>query len=217
MQERYRIARAPAPLDPNLIALLDGIETATIGHFEQVGFVGAGIRPVFPARTAGRAVTVAAPGHDGRIIYTAIDTLEPGDVLIVARVDHDDLACVGGGVTEAVRAKGAVGIIVDGPCTDAGEIIENGLPVWCRGVSAKTTSRHVSIGGAINLPIACGGTAVLPGYCVLADESGVFVAPPDVMADIAKTALARQRRSLDIRRHLAAGKSIFDFDREHGQ
>jgi hypothetical protein len=32
MQAHYRIARVPAPLDPNLIALLSEVETATIGH-----------------------------------------------------------------------------------------------------------------------------------------------------------------------------------------
>jgi 4-hydroxy-4-methyl-2-oxoglutarate aldolase len=172
---------------------------------------------VFPARIVGRAVTVAAPGRDGRVIYTAIDSLEPGDILVIARIDHDDLACVGGGVTEAAKARGAAGIIVDGPCTDPGEIIANGLPLWCRGISAKTTSRHVTIGGAINSPIACGGTAVLPGYCVLADESGIFVAEPGLMGHIARTALSRQDHSTKVRQHLATGKSIFDFDKEHSQ
>ena len=217
MEDFYRIARMTAPLDPHLIDQLAGVETATIGHFEPLGFFSAAIRPVFPARIAGRAVTVAAPGRDGRIIYAAIDSLVPGDVLVIARLDDDDIACVGGGVTAAAKAKGAAGIIVDGPCTDPSEIIANGLPVWCRGISAKTTSRRIAIGGAINHPIACGGAPVLAGYCVLADESGVFAAEAPHMALVARKALERQKVSIKVRAHLQAGKSIFDFDREHNQ
>lgn len=216
-QDHYHIANHPAPLTSGLVDLLGQVETATIGHIEHWGFLANDIRPVFPARAIGRAVTVAAPGRDGKVIYMAIDRLEPGDILVIARVDADGLACVGGGVTAAAKAKGAAAIILDGPCTDPDEIIENGLPVWCRGVSARTTSRHISIGGAINEPVACGGAAVLPGYCVLADTSGIFLADPDRMRRVAHQALTRQRRSITLRPHLEAGKSIFDFDAENGK
>ena len=121
------------------------------------------MRPVFPSRAIGNAITVAAPGRDGVVIYKAIDLLAPGDILVISRVDHDDIACVGGGVAAAAKARGAVGIVVDGPCTDAREIAESGFPVWCRGVSSKTTNRAFRIGGSINVPIACGGTAVSAG------------------------------------------------------
>lgn len=217
MQTLYRTAPSPEALDQDLLALLADIETATIGHFESSGFITAGVRPVFPARAMGRAITVAAPGRDGRIIYMAIDTLQPGDVLVISRVDHDDLACLGGGVTAAARAKGASAIVVDGPCTDPAEIVSNGLPVWCRGVAAKTTSRHTQLGGEINFPISCGGTVVMPGYCVLADDSGIYVADPTRMREVAVRAQARQQRSLAVRQHLMAGQSIFDFDRENSQ
>ena len=170
-----------------------------------------------PARAIGRAVTVAAPGRDGRIIHMAVDMLEPGDFLVISRLDQDDLACVGGGVAAAAKVKGAAGIIVDGPCTDPTELVAIGLPVWCRGVSAKTTSRHTQLGGEINFPIACGRAVVMPGYCILADESGIFVAEPMRMREAAARAKSRQKRSLAVRQHLLAGRSIFDFDRENDQ
>ncbi|WDZ81661.1 RraA family protein (plasmid) [Ensifer adhaerens] len=210
----YRINDRHPPLSEELIALMGKTETATIGHVEHLGFVSHGVLPLFPAKAAGSAVTVAAPGRDGTIIYRAVDLLMPGDLLVIARVDGDDIACVGGGVATAVEARGAVGIVIDGPCTDAEEIAATGLPVWCRGVSSKTTNRRVSIGGSINEPIACGGAAVLPGYAVLADREGVFVAPRDQMLTLARAAIARQQNSIAVRRHLAAGRSIFDFQPE---
>ncbi|MFK4808634.1 RraA family protein [Devosia sp. ZW T5_3] len=217
MSAQYRTAPPPGALDQDLLALLADIETATIGHFESSGFITGGVRPVFSTRAMGRAITVAAPGRDGRVIYMAIDMIEPGDVLVISRIDHDDLACVGGGVTAAAKAKGAAAIIVDGPCTDPAEIVSNGLPVWCRGVAAKTTSRHTQLGGEVNFPISCGGTVVMPGYCVLADDSGIYVADPVRMREVAVRAKSRQQRSLAVRQHLLAGQSIFDFDRENSQ
>ena len=212
----YQLMDRHPPLNPDLIELLSSVETATIGHVEHVGFVGSQVLPLFPAHAAGVAVTVAAPGRDGSIIYKAIDQLMHGDMLVISRVDGDDIACVGGGVAMAAMAKGAVGIVVDGPCTDVEEIVEVGLPVWCRGVSSKTTNRQFSIGGSLNVPVACGRTAVLPGQAVLADRSGVFVADANRMRQIAEAARQRQQRSVAVRTHLAAGRSIFKFQPETG-
>ncbi|MDH0117970.1 RraA family protein, partial [Rhizobium pusense] len=137
--------------------------------------------------------------------------------LVISRIDGDDIACVGGGVATAAKARGAAAIIVDGPCTDVEEIIASGLPVWCRGVSAKTTNRTFRIGGSINVPVACGSTAVLPGFAVLADNSGVFVADRSLMRSLGEAALKRQERSARLRAHLAAGHSIFTYDEGHSQ
>lgn len=216
MQE-YRIEKGGAALPTDLCVLLQDVETATIGHTEHFGFLNTGIRPVLPAKVIGQALTVAAPGRDGVIIYKAIDLIRPGDVLVIARVDGDDIACVGGGVATAAKARGAAAIIVDGPCTDVEEIVGSGLPVWCCGVSAKTTNRAFRTGGSINVPVACAGTAVLPGFAVLADTSGIFVADRSRMRSLAEAALKRQERSARLRAHLAAGHSIFAYDEGQSQ
>lgn len=215
--EQYRTKPGEPPLPTDLCALLRDVETATIGHTEHLGFLSTSIRPVCSVKVAGQALTVAAPGRDGVVIYKAIDLLQPGDVLVISRIDGDDIACVGGGVATAAKARGAAAIIVDGPCTDVEEIVASGLPVWCRGVSAKTTNRTFRIGGSINVPVACGGTAVLPGFAVLADNSGIFVADRSLMRSLGEAALKRQERSARLRAHLAAGHSIFTYDEGHSQ
>jgi len=210
----YRAYEHLLSLPPDLLDMLPVVETATIGHVEHLGFVGDNVRPVFPCRAFGPALTVAAPGRDGTVIYRAIDMLRPGDMLVISRVDRDEIACVGGGVATAAKAKGASGIVIDGPCTDIEEIAALGLPVWCRGVSSRTTNRIFSLGGSINVPIACGTAAILPGYAVLADSEGVFAAEVERMRELAEVAIARQRRSAALRKHLAAGRSIFAFEHE---
>lgn len=134
--------------------------------------------------------------------------------MVISRVDRDDIACVGGGVALAARARGAAGIVIDGPATDLDEIISAGLPVWCRGRSSRTSNRLISVGGSINVPVACGAAAVLPGYAVLADHEGVFVADRLRIEALARFAIERQGRSAQLRAHLAEGRSIFAFDPE---
>ena len=56
--------------------------------------------------------------------------------------------------------------------------------MWSRGASPVTTRLYNS-GGGFNVPVSIGGAAVLPGYAVLADDSGVlFIAPEDLDAVI---------------------------------
>lgn len=69
-------------------------------------------------------------------------------------------------------------MILDGLACDFAEIRELDLPVWCRG-EAVLTAKFMGVGGAINIPISCGGVAVTPGDIVLADSGGVLVLPPD--------------------------------------
>ena len=45
--------------------------------------------------------------------------------------------------------------------------------------------------GACNVPICCGGAAVLPGCAVLADEGGVLVLPPGEIEAIADWAIEK--------------------------
>lgn len=78
------------------------------------------------------------------------------------------------------------------------------MPVWARGVSPITT-RMTQIGGALNIPISCGGAVVLPGDAILADESGIVVLRPEEVASTASEAIARQERGAGRQRQIRAG------------
>ena len=104
--------------------------------------------------------------------------LRKGDVLVIDRLGDHKHACIGGGVMCAIKASGCSGVIVDGTITDINELLEYDIPIWSRGLSPITT-RLYNIGGALNTPVSIGGAAVLPGYCVIADDSGVLFLPPD--------------------------------------
>jgi regulator of RNase E activity RraA len=84
-----------------------------------------------------------------------------------------------------------VGVALDGVCTDLPELEEHDLPVWSRGTS-PITMRLYDIGGAFNVPVSVGGAAVLPGWLVIADVSGVVAIPPEEAEEEVDWALGMQ-------------------------
>lgn len=209
--KKYRIGPTPERVPRELIEGFAGVEIATIGHFRHRGFVHRSLRPLAPIEgtLAGTAITVAIPGTDSTMLHHALSVVEPGDVLVIDRLGDDRHACVGGGVAFAAKIAGAIAIVLDGPCTDAEEIIEAGLPVFCRGIS-PITSRLNDLGGALNLPVSCGNVPVVPGDLVLLDACGVLVLPPDEAPAILEEGQARQARANRNRSRIEAGEKLGD-------
>jgi len=207
---KYEIGPMPEPLPAALIAKLERVETATIGHWRHWGFMDRGIQPLLrEKRIAGVAVTLAIPGPDSTLLHHALGLLRPGDVLVVDRLGDDRHSCWGGGVTVAAKAAGAKAGVVDGPCTDLTEIRDIDFPIWCRGL-APITTRLYDLGGRLNKPVSCGGVAVMPGDVILADESGVLVLPRDEAEAEADAAIARQARGLESQEKVKAGAKLGD-------
>jgi 4-hydroxy-4-methyl-2-oxoglutarate aldolase len=210
MSTAYTIRPMPDPLPAGDLELLAQVETATVGHSRHLGFMDRTIQPLLRGRrVVGVAVTVAIPGPDSTLLHHALGLLRPGDVVVVDRLGDVRHACWGGGVTVAAKAAGAVGAIVDGPCTDLAEIEASAFPIWCRGLSPITT-RLYDLGGAMNVPISSGGVAVRPGDAVLADESGVLVLPRQEVRGVAEEAIARQKRGVDREQQIRAGAKLGD-------
>lgn len=208
MASRYDIGPVPPAPSTEVLALLAGCETATIGHWRLWGFCDPAIRPVLPhRRIVGRAVTLALPGPCSTLLHHAMDQIVPGDILMIDRLGDARHACWGGGITLAVKAAGGVGGVIDGPCTDVVEIEQSNLPVWSRGVSPITT-RQYDLGGRLNRPVSIGGAVVNPGDVVLCDNSGILVLPPNEAEAEARRALAFQEEGLAVEARLRAGASL---------
>jgi 4-hydroxy-4-methyl-2-oxoglutarate aldolase len=207
-QSQYDIGPAPPDASAEVIQLLSRCETATLGHWRLWGLCRPEIQAMLPrARSVGRAITVAIPGPCSTLLHYAVDTLKAGDVLVVDRLGDNKYACIGGGVVVALKSVGAVGAILDGPCTDVSEIREAGFPFWCRGVS-PTTTRQLNLGGRLNRPVSIGGVVVSPGDYVLADESGVAFLSAGEAEQEARRVLDWQRTASGIEARIAAGEKL---------
>lgn len=205
---RYKISPFPKQVGSELLDRLRHVETATVGHWRHWGFVSGQIgRLGRGCPVVGTAVTLAIPGEDSTLLHHLLSGVRPGDFVFVDRLGDDRYACWGGSITLAAKAAGVVGAVVDGPCTDVAEIDENGFDLWCKGTSPITT-RLSDLGGAMNIPVACGGAVVHPGDAVLADDNGVLVIPPGEVDEVVEAALERQARGGDREGQIRAGIKI---------
>lgn len=208
----YAIRAMPPAVPSAIVSRLLQAETATIGHVRHLGFARRGLEPVIAgSRIAGTAITLALPPEDSCLLHHALGMLRPGDILVIDRLG-DDRHAAWGGITSAMgRASGAAGVIIDGPAADLSEIRAQGFPVWCRG-PAPLTQRRLGLGGALNVPICCGGAAVLPGYAVLADEGGALFLPPDEAEELAEWAVAKLAQEPETIRRIEAGEKMGDIN-----
>lgn len=207
--KKYEIGPVPPQIDHALIEGFEAVEVATIGHFRHRGFVNSGLRPIAPlsGTLVGTAITVAIPGTDSTLLHHAMSVVRPGDVVVIDRLGDTRHACLGGGVAFAAKVAGAIAVVLDGPCTDAEEINEVGLPVFCTGISGITT-RLNDLGGGLNVPVSCGNVPVLPGDVVVMDNCGVLVLPVAEAGDVLAEAAARQARANRNRGRIADGEKL---------
>ena len=118
---------------------------------------------------------------------TAIDMLQPGDVLVV---DVGGSIGAGGIIGDNLayyiwKTTGA-GFVIDGAIRDLEGVAAFDLAGYFRGAT-PTSIRNVMVTG-INIPVRIGSTTVLPGDVVLGDREGVYFIPPHLVKDIVDAA-----------------------------
>ncbi|MFZ1813522.1 MAG: RraA family protein [Rhizobiaceae bacterium] len=204
----FQIGDMPEPLPDDLSALLQKVETATIGHVLHDGFMHPSIKPVLPGkRVVGCAVTVRIPAMDSVMLHHAVSVGRPGDFIVVERCGDTRHACWGGMVTHAASIAGMAGGVVDGPITDLHDFQTSGFAMWASGVSPITT-KQLGISGALNVAVTVGGQVVCPGDIVLADDSGVVVLKRDGAETLARKAIAMQEFEIEVLQRMRAGEKI---------
>ena len=188
----------PKPVTAELIDRLMDTSTGTIGHFRDAGFMDCGmIARMAGAKVAGTAVTVRVTVPDSVIGHYALKDLRPGDILVIERGADQHTACWGGMTSAAAAKLGVRAVIIDGAGHDIAVARAAGLPIWCRRITPITT-KHRGLGGAINVPISCGGVAINPGDAILADENGVLVLPRGELEEVLTRAIAFEQRKAAI-------------------
>lgn len=204
----FTLSEMPDQLTQAQVALLEQVETATVGHFLHTQFARNDLRAVLPSkRVAGTAVTLRIPGADSTLLHHVIGLVRPGDFLVIDRGGDRTHACWGGVITNAAKLAGVAGAVIDGPATDIEEIRKCEMPVWCTG-PAPITTKLLGLEGTLNRTVSVGGVAVEPGDAVLADESGVLFLKPGQIEEVAQRAIGMQEREIELLDRLRNGESL---------
>jgi len=214
----------PERLFDDILALAKRVSTATISsQLQKHGFVRCfmlGVRAVRPdLRLAGQAFTLRyipvredleRPGEfDNRtnMQRIAVESVGPGDVLVIDARGDTRAAMLGNILATRIAKRGAAGIVTDGAFRDTPSIQAIDLPTYAGGQSPdlSTAIHHPS---EINVPIACGGVAVLPGDVIVGDGEGVLVLPRGVAESVIRAAFEQEQREAFILEKIQAGSSI---------
>jgi 4-hydroxy-4-methyl-2-oxoglutarate aldolase len=121
----------------------------------------------------------------GRLMnQTAIDMLQPGDVLVVDLFGKKiDGTIVGDNLFYYVMvATHGGGLVVDGSVRDLDGISQIDMPAYFRATD-PTPIGNVMLTG-INVPVRIGNATVMPGDLVVGDREGVYFIPPQLAKEV---------------------------------
>lgn len=115
---------------------------------------------------------------------TAIDMLQPGDVLIVDLFGKKVNGTIVGDnlFFYVMKATHSGGLVVDGSIRDLDGISEIDMPAYFRAVD-PTPIGNVMLTG-INVPVRIGGVTVMPGDLVVGDREGIYFVPPEFVQEV---------------------------------
>lgn len=184
-----RARQQAAPLD-NAAALLEGyrhVEVASVSDaLEQLTghkmYMTHRMRPIFPTKFAGFAVTVLLkkePNEDSNALngmLAAIDQGTKDSVYVMVVEDGNDIAGMGGLMGTAMYSREYAGAVIDGGVRDVAYLKKIGFPVYSLGIVPSTSIHHYRFAGS-NIPVVCDGVEVKAADIIVADQDGVVVVP----------------------------------------
>src|SRR5438034_11204542 len=192
--------------DASLLELFRHGEAASVSDaLEQISerkmYMPHRMRPIFPSKVAGFALTVLLKKESNRDpdalkgMLAAIDQGSANSVYVMVVEDGADIAGMGGLMGTAMQARNFSGAVIDGGVRDTAYLQKIGFPVFALGTVPSISVGHYRFAGA-NVPVVCDGVPVSAGDIVVADSDGVVIVPRAKASDVLATA-----QEMDFKEH----------------
>ena len=140
----------------------------------------------------GPAFTVKLPPGDNLLAFKAIQSAEPGDVLVIDAGGVLEQAIVGEIMTAWAAQQGLAGMVIYGAIRDIEIVSQGDFPVYACGYTHRGPYRNGP--GELNVSVSLGGMVVEPGDLMVGDANGVIAIPRNELHQVADAAIAIQQR-----------------------
>jgi len=190
----------------NVRSILQKVSTPNISDaMHRSGDLG-GIFPVSSGvKMVGKVLTVRTYPGDWAKTVQAVDSAEPGDVLVI------DAGGVGPAVWGELTTHGSIqkkisGVVIDGAVRDTQEIKKLKFPVFTKLITPRAGEPKGF--GEIGIPVTISGTKVFPGDWAVGDDDGVCIIPKDKVVEIANRAMNVLESENRLREEIDRGSTL---------
>lgn len=156
---------------------------------------------------AGRAFPVRSPGRDNLWLHRAVAVAKPGDVIVATFDGVYEAGYFGEILAWAARARGVVGVVLDGCVRDVDRLPYPAVPVFARGTCIRGTAKDPNSDGAVDVPVQVGDVLVRPNDFVVGDADGVVVLAAETVDHAIDLGCRREEREADYISQIQAGRT----------
>jgi 4-hydroxy-4-methyl-2-oxoglutarate aldolase len=145
----------------------------------------------------------------------AVDSILPGEVVVVSTGESKWNAPWGELLSTAARARGARGAVIDGLVRDVKKIERLGFPVFAAGIK-PVDSKGRGLVIDYNVPVRCGEVLISPGDLIFADYDGIVAVPAGLLDKVVRLATLKVSSENHSRKELMAGAYLSEVYEKYG-
>ncbi|MFH1571332.1 MAG: ribonuclease activity regulator RraA [Gemmatimonadota bacterium] len=184
------IGSATAAGELSRLGLRDPHIRGPVSHSPGVSVVGPALTLQFMPKREDLHATGEYQGPERQLHRHVLYHTQPGDIVVVDARGDMASGVFGDMMLTYFKGRGGLGVVLDGCIRDFPKVQRLSLGLWLRGV---TPNFHVQTNiwpFAVNVPVACGDTLVMPGDIIVADDDGAVVVPVKLAPELVEKATA---------------------------
>ena len=192
----FQICKRTRKVGADIVAKFRELPVANISDsMSRMTAAGAKLRPIHAGGVlAGPAFTVKTRPGDNLMVHKALDSAEPGDVVVVDGGGELTNSLIGEMMAAHAQARGIAGIVIHGAIRDYDALHAGRYPIFAAGVTHRGPYKDGP--GEINVPIAIDGMVIEPGDLVVGDGDGLVCVPFEQTAEVLKATEAKHAAEL---------------------
>ncbi len=136
-----------------------------------------------------------------------IEAIAEGEVLVIDARGDTRAGTMGAILATRICVRGAAGVVTDGAYRDSPVIAKTGMAAYSAAMNAHT-NKTIHYPSEVQVPVACGEVAVIPGDIIVGDAEGVVVVPWQLAEEVALRSAEMELKEDFIIERIRRGASI---------